>query len=63
MPNDLKTQFLKVFTNLPIPERENTIYVSSKYGPMSWHIVRLEVEGNTELGKEALSFLKRLDIL
>ena len=28
-------RFLKVFPNIPIPERQNAIYVDSQYGPLS----------------------------
>ena len=59
----MKEEFYKLFVNIPIPERSLAIYVSQKYGPMSWNVVKLEVDQNTELGLEALEALKRMNII
>ena len=55
-----KEKFNKIFANLPIGERSNPIYVSSKHGAMSWMVVKLEVDDDTELGKEALNFIEEI---
>ena len=59
----MKERFYKTFMNVPIPERSNAIYVSSKHGAMSWYIVKLEVDQDTELGFEALEALIRMDLI
>ena len=59
----MKEKFYKTFANLPIPERSNPIYVSQKYGAMSWNVVKIEVDADTELGIEALGFLTKLGII
>ena len=59
----MKERFKNVFANLPIPERSNIIYISKKYGPMSWYIVNLEVNQDTELGTEALETLVKMDLI
>jgi len=56
-------QFKKVFANLPIPERQNPIYVDSQYGAMSWNVVWIEVKAGTEVGSRAVKFLKEQKII
>lgn len=60
---DPKARFNKVFTNLPIPERENAIYVDDKHGPLSWHVARLEINQDTETGTKILEFLVKTEII
>ena len=55
--------FLKVFPNIPIPERQNAIYVDSQYGPLSWNVVWLEVKAGSEVGLRACQFLKDVKII
>ena len=59
----MKERFYKTFANLPIPERSMPIYVSPKYGAMSWNVVKLEVDADTELGTAALGFLTKFEII
>lgn len=59
----MKERFNEVFANVPIPERKMPIYVDDKYGPMSWYIVKIEVDGDTDLGKKALESLIKLKII
>lgn len=59
----MKEKFLKVFANLPIPLRSEIIYVSDKYGPMTWNVVKLEVDAETSLGLEALTFLTNIKVI
>ena len=61
--NNLKERFNNLFANLPIPERKNPIYVDDKYGAMSWFIIKLEVDHDTELGLKALEFLNKTETI
>ena len=60
---NMKERFYKVFANVPIPERSSVIYVSQEHGPVSWRIVKLEVDHDTEFGDEALQALDRMGII
>ena len=59
----MKEKFYKAFANLPILERSNVIYVSKEHGSMSWHIVKLEIDQDTELGLEALKALEKMELI
>lgn len=59
----MKESFYRTFCNVPLPERSNPIFVDHMHGAMSWHIVKLEVDSNTEVGKRALAFLKEAKII
>ena len=61
--SNMKEKFYKVFANLPIPERSSPIYVSKEHGPMSWNVVKLEVDHETVLGIEALAVLVEMEII
>jgi len=52
-----KEEYAKIYTNLPVQERSNVIYVHDKYGPMSWMVVKLESDFDTEIGIEARNFI------
>lgn len=59
----MKERFKKVFANVPLGERQNPIYVDQKYGAMSWSVVWIEVEHDTEIGIKALAFLSEANII
>lgn len=59
----MKEDFQKTFINVPLAERKMPIYVDEEYGPISWLVLALEVEHETELSKKALDFLKRENII
>jgi hypothetical protein len=59
----MKKDFLRIYGNLPIPERSMPIYVDKEFGIMSWNVVNLEVRGDTDLGKRALEILRKLEII
>ena len=59
----MKEDFLKVFNNLPIPERSMPIYVDKKWGVMSWIVVYQEVSAESPLGDAALETLRKLKII
>lgn len=59
---DRKTQFLKVYANLPQASRDEVIIVV-RSEPYTWQSAKLEVEQDTEIGKEILELLTNLKIL
>ena len=59
---DKKSQFLKVYANLPQGTREEIVAVISNE-PYTWQASKLEVEEDTQIGKEILELLVQLKIL
>lgn len=59
---DKKTQFLKIYANLPHATRGEIIAVV-KGEPFTWNSAKLEIEQETSLGKEIIETLTRLKIL
>ena len=59
---DRRTQFLKVYANLPLGSRQEIIVVIDKE-PLTWQAAELEVEQDTPKGKEILDILTKLKIL
>ena len=57
-----KEKFLKVFANLPEPEREQVIAIIDNK-TYSWNIAFNEISNNTELGKKIIKKLEALEIL
>ena len=62
MDTDRKSQFLRTYANLPQGSREEIIAVIDGE-PYTWKAARLEIEENTQIGKEILESLARLKIL
>lgn len=58
-----KQQFYKIFANLPINLREEVILVIPGKGPITWQVVFLEVDNDTELGRMILEKLSDLKII
>lgn len=58
-----REKFLKVYASLPIPVRDEVIYVDSSQGPMSWKVSYLEVDHNTELGQKILKWLEEFNLI
>ena len=58
-----KRDFEKVFSNVPLNERRMPIYVHQEFGPMSWLVLKLEVDFDTEIAIKALKFLKETKII
>ena len=54
-----KEKFLKVYSNLPVPEREQIIAVIDDK-TYSWNVAYNEITNDTELGK---IILKKIEIL
>ncbi len=59
---DKRTDFLKVYANLPLSARSEVVVVV-KNEPLTWNSAHLEVEQNTPVGKEILEILTKLEIL
>lgn len=59
---DGKAQFLKVYANLPQATREEIVAVV-KNEPYTWQAAKLEVEHDTQIGKDVLDLLIKLRIL
>lgn len=58
-----KSRFYRVYANLPINLRKEIISVLPQKGPVTWNVAYLEVENDTELGKEILKKLDELKII
>ncbi len=58
-----RERFLKVYANLPLPVREEVVFIDENQSPISWNVAYLEVVNNTELGKKILDKLNELKII
>ena len=66
-----KMRFMKVYQNLPLNERKNTILVLEgikdkgkiKKEPMSWDIAYIEIEQETKVGEIILNKLIKLNLI
>ncbi len=58
-----KDRFIKVYSNLPINLRNEVILVLPEVGPITWNVASLEINGETELGKEIIARLIELKII
>ncbi len=59
----LRERFLKLYTNLPLNMRKETIAVLDKIGPISWDIAYLEVQNKTKVGEIILKKLEKMRII
>ena len=59
---DNNESFFKVYSNLPIEEREKVVLVL-KNEPISWNIVYQNIKNKTKLGEKILKILKELEII
>ena len=60
---DLRTQFLKVYANLPFGVRKEIICVLDDWGTISWFVAYLEVKEKTKVSWQILRYLKKLEII
>lgn len=58
-----RERFLKLYPNLPINLRKETILVLEDQGPISWEVAYLEVKNKTNLGEKILRKLTELKII
>jgi len=59
---DSKSQFFKVYANLPLNLRGEIILVINNE-PITWKVAYLEVSGNTKIGKKILEKLEALEFI
>ncbi len=57
-----KDKFLKVYVNLPVPERSQVVALIEDE-PYSWNAAYLEISRNTELGQKILKKMELLGII
>ncbi|MAF36390.1 hypothetical protein CL622_04700 [archaeon] len=57
-----KEKFLKVYANLPEPEREQVIAIIDNK-TYSWNVAYTEISNVTELGKKILKKIEALGLL
>ena len=57
-----KEKFLKVYANLPEPEREQIIAVVDNK-TYSWNVAYAEISNNTELGRKILKKIEDLGLI
>jgi len=58
----LKSRFLRTFANLPLPVRDEVAVVIDGQ-EISWHVLKIEVEANSDLGNKGLKILDKLSFL
>ncbi len=69
MKEEEKARFLRVYQNLPLNERRNTILVLEDKGkapdkkPVSWDIAYLEISEETKIGEIILNKLIKLNLI
>lgn len=69
MKEEEKARFLRVYQNLPLNERRNTIIVLEDKGkvpdkkPVSWDIAYLEISEETKIGEIILNKLIKLNLI
>ena len=59
---NLEDRFYKVFSNLPLGVREETILVIND-DPISWKVAKLEIDNKTPLSKQILEKLAALKFI
>ena len=60
---ELKDLWHRAYPNIPLGERIMPIYVSKEFGPISWLVLAIEVEADTEVAYKALEFLHKENII
>ncbi len=64
MEEGLREQFLMVYANIPLNLRDETILLlEGEKIPITWNVAYLEVRENTEVSKEILEKLKKMDLI
>ncbi|MCR4277730.1 MAG: hypothetical protein NUV80_00030 [Candidatus Berkelbacteria bacterium] len=57
-----KERFYKTYDNLPLNIREEVV-ITVNGEPITWRIAKLEIDQDTDTGKEILNKLVALDII
>lgn len=58
-----REKFIKMYANLPIPVRNEIIYIDENKNPVTWNVAYIEVNQNTPLGIAILKHLESLNVL
>lgn len=58
-----KERFLKVYADLPVNLRNEIIYVLPDKRPLTWNAAFIEVDNDTDLGKQILDKLDEMGII
>jgi len=59
---NLQAKFLQIYANLPLNQRTEIVVVVDNE-PLTWNAAKIEIENNTEKGKEILGKLVELEII
>ncbi|MDD4027434.1 MAG: hypothetical protein PHO75_04615 [Candidatus Shapirobacteria bacterium] len=59
---DLKSKFGRTYVDLPISVRENIAVVVDDIS-ISWNVLKIEIDNDTEIGKKGLKILNDLGFL
>jgi hypothetical protein len=59
---ELKEKFYQVYANLPMDIREEVILVIDDE-PISWQVAKLEIDNDTQMGKQILEKLDSLEVI
>lgn len=62
MGMELKSIFFRTYANLPLGVRNEIVAVVDSE-PITWNVAKLEIEQDTEKGKQVLEMLFKLGIL
>lgn len=62
MNHPLAWKFRGIYANLPLGLRKEVVAVVNDE-PMSWQVIKLEIDAETQAGFDALEFLKRIGVL
>ena len=60
---NLRTQFFKIYANLPLGVRKEIICVLDDWGTINWFVAYLEIKEKTKVSYEILEKLKELEII
>lgn len=68
MDKEKKARFLKVYQNLPLNERANTIVLledknKPEKKPISWDVAYIEIDQETRIGEKILNKLIKLNLI
>lgn len=62
MKMDKQVKFLQIYANLPLGSRKEIIVVVDGE-PLTWNAAKIEVENDTQKGREILEKLKEMEII
>lgn len=59
---DLRTRFYRTYVDLPVSIRSSVAVVVGDTS-LSWNVLKIEVDNDTEIGKKGLKILEELNFL